>query len=161
MITASIVTYNNNLLDLEAVLRSILISPVQKLWIIDHSDVFTRLEGELNEYMRRDEEFRKHISRGFVLKYIKHVNNGYGGGHNVAIREAIAEGSEYHLVLNPDVWFGPEVVPAIWKKMESDRSIAKGSVSQRGDTACRKASAKPAGSDRPLLFPTFYDKEKE
>lgn len=125
MITASIVTYNNNLLDLEAVLRSILISPVQKLWIIDHSDVFTRLEGELNEYMRRDEEFRKHISRGFVLKYIKHVNNGYGGGHNVAIREAIAEGSEYHLVLNPDVWFGPEVVPAIWKKMESDRSIAQ------------------------------------
>lgn len=125
MITASIVTYNNNLLDLEAVLRSILISPVQKLWIIDHSDVFTRLEGELNEYMRRDEEFRKHIGRGFILKYIKHVNNGYGGGHNVAIREAMAESSEYHLVLNPDVWFGPEVVPAIWKKMENDRSIAQ------------------------------------
>lgn len=125
MITASIVTYNNNVLDLEAVLRSLLISPVQKVWIIDHSDVFTRLEGELNEYMRNDEEFRKHVSCGFVLKYIKHRNNGYGGGHNVAIREAIAEGSEYHLVLNPDVWFGPEVVPSIWKKMESDRSIAQ------------------------------------
>lgn len=124
MITASIVTYNNNVLDLEAVLRSLLISPVQKVWIIDHSDVFTRLEGELNEYMRNDEEFRKHVACGFVLKYIKHRNNGYGGGHNVAIREAIAEGSEYHLVLNPDVWFGPEVVPAIWKKMESDRDIA-------------------------------------
>lgn len=125
MITASIVTYNNNVLDLEAVLRSLLISPVQKVWIIDHSDVFTRLEGELNEYMRNDEEFRKHVSCGFVLKYIKHRNNGYGGGHNVAIREAIAEGSEYHLVINPDVWFGPEVVPAIWKAMENDRSIAQ------------------------------------
>lgn len=125
MITASIVTYNNNVLDLEAVLRSLLISPVQKVWIIDHSDVFTRLEGELNEYMRNDEEFRKHIGCGFVLKYVKHRNNGYGGGHNVAIREAISEGSEYHLVINPDVWFGPEVVPAIWKAMENDHSIAQ------------------------------------
>ncbi len=125
MITASIVTYNNNVLDLEAVLRSLLISPVQKVWIIDHSDVFTRLEGELNEYMRNDEEFRKHVECGFLLKYVKHRNNGYGGGHNVAICEAIAEGSEYHLVINPDVWFGPEVVPAIWKAMENDRSIAQ------------------------------------
>lgn len=125
MITASIVTYNNNVLDLEAVLRSLLISPVQKVWIIDHSDVFTRLEGELNEYMRNDEEFRKHIGCGFVLKYVRHRNNGYGGGHNVAIREAISEGSEYHLVINPDVWFGPEVVPAIWKAMENDHSIAQ------------------------------------
>ena len=125
MITASIVTYNNNVLDLEAVLRSLLISPVQKVWIIDHSDVFTRLEGELNEYMRNDEEFRKHVGCGFVLKYVRHRNNGYGGGHNVAIREAISEGSEYHLVINPDVWFGPEVVPAIWKAMENDHSIAQ------------------------------------
>ena len=125
MITASIVTYNNNVLDLEAVLHSLLISPVQKVWIIDHSDVFTRLEGELNEYMRNDEEFRKHIGCGFVLKYVRHRNNGYGGGHNVAIREAISEGSEYHLVINPDVWFGPEVVPAIWKAMENDHSIAQ------------------------------------
>ena len=125
MITASIVTYNNNVLDLEAVLRSLLISPVQKVWIIDHSDVFTRLEGELNEYMRNDEESRKHIGCGFVLKYVRHRNNGYGGGHNVAIREAISEGSEYHLVINPDVWFGPEVVPAIWKAMENDHSIAQ------------------------------------
>ncbi len=125
MITASIVTYNNNVLDLEAVLHSLLISPVQKVWIIDHSDVFTRLEGELNEYMRNDEEFRKHVGCGFVLKYVRHRNNGYGGGHNVAIREAISEGSEYHLVINPDVWFGPEVVPAIWKAMENDHSIAQ------------------------------------
>ena len=56
MITASIVTYNNNLLDLEGILRSLLISPVQKVWIIDHSDVSTCLEGELQEYMRRDDE---------------------------------------------------------------------------------------------------------
>lgn len=125
MITASIVTYNNNLLDLEGILRSLLISPVQKLWIIDHSDAFDRLEGELQEYKRRDDEYLKHEGRGFQLEYIREVNKGYGCGHNVALRKAMDEGSQYHLVVNPDVWFGAEVIPALWRLMEEDESIAQ------------------------------------
>ena len=125
MITASIVTYNNNLLDLEGILRSLLISPVQKVWIIDHSDTFTRLEGELQEYKRRDDEFLKHEGRGFQLEYYKEVNKGYGGGHNVALRKAMEMGSKYHLVVNPDVWFGAEAIPALWRLMEEDESIAQ------------------------------------
>ena len=124
MITASIVTYNNNLLDLEGILRSLLISPVQKLWIIDHSDTFTRLEGELQEYKRRDDEYIKHEGRGFQLEYIKESNKGYGCGHNIALHKAMEEGSHYHLVVNPDVWFGAEVIPALWRLMEEDESIA-------------------------------------
>ncbi|MBO7119423.1 MAG: glycosyltransferase [Bacteroidaceae bacterium] len=124
MITASIVTYNNNLLDLEGILRSLIISPVQKLWIVDHSDTFTRLEGELQEYKRRDDEFLKHEGRGFQLEYIKQANKGYGGGHNVALRKAMEAGSQYHLVVNPDVWFGADVIPALWRLMEEDESIA-------------------------------------
>ena len=125
MITASIVTYNNNLLDLEGILRSMLISPVQKLWIIDHSDTFMGLEDELKEYKRRDDEYLKHEGRGFQLEYIKQTNKGYGGGHNVALRKAIEEGSQYHLVVNPDVWFGADVIPALWRLMEEDKSIAQ------------------------------------
>lgn len=125
MITASIVTYNNNLLDIEAVLRSLIISPVEKVWIIDHSDTFTKLQAELNEYTTKNEDFKQHKGRGFVLKYIKHINNGYGGGHNVALKEAISEGSNYHLVVNPDVWFGQEVIPALWKMMEDDKSVGQ------------------------------------
>ncbi|MBO7136870.1 MAG: glycosyltransferase family 2 protein [Bacteroidaceae bacterium] len=124
MITASIVTYNNNLLDLEGILRSLLISPVQMVWVIDHSDDFMGLEGELQEYKRRDDEFLKHEGRGFQLEYIKEVNKGYGGGHNVALRKAMEMGSKYHLVVNPDVWFGAEVIPALWRLMEEDCSIA-------------------------------------
>ena len=125
MITASIVTYNNNLLDLEGILRSLLISPVQRVWIIDHSDTFTRLEGELQEYKRKDDEFLKHEGRGFHLEYIKEDNKGYGGGHNVALHKAMEMGSKYHLVVNPDVWFGAEVIPALWRLMEEDYSIAQ------------------------------------
>lgn len=124
MITASIVTYNNNLLDLEGILRSLLISPVQKLWIIDHSDTFMRLEGELQEYMRKDDEYLKHEGRGFQLEYLKEDNKGYGSGHNVALRKAMELGSQYHLVVNPDVWFGAEVIPALWRLMEEDETIA-------------------------------------
>lgn len=124
MITASIVTYNNNLLDLEGILRSLLISPVQKVWVVDHSDTFIRLEGELQEYKRKDEEFLKHEGRGFRLEYIKQVNKGYGSGHNVALRKAIAEGSQYHLVVNPDVWFGAEVIPSLWRLMEENEDVA-------------------------------------
>ena len=125
MITASIVTYNNNLLDLEGILRSLLISPVQKVWVIDHSDSFMSLEEELQEYKRRDDEFLKHEARGFKLEYIKHANKGYGSGHNVALRKAIEENSHYHLVVNPDVWFGAEVIPALWRLMDDDESIAQ------------------------------------
>lgn len=125
MITASIVTYNNNLLDLEGILRSLLISPVQKVWIIDHSDDFTGLESELQEYQRKDDEYLKHEGRGFRLEYIKHVNKGYGSGHNIALRKAIEENSRYHLVVNPDVWFGAEVIPALWRLMEEDETIAQ------------------------------------
>lgn len=125
MITASIVTYNNNLLDLEGILRSLLISPVEKVWIIDHSDEFMGLEAELLEYKRRDEEFIRHEGRGFKLEYIKEANKGYGSGHNVALHKAMEEGSQYHLVVNPDVWFGAEVIPALWRLMEDDYSIAQ------------------------------------
>lgn len=125
MITASIVTYNNNLLDLEGILRSLLISPVQKLWIIDHSDVFMELEGELQEFKRKDDVFLNHAGRGFELEYIREANRGYGCGHNVALRLAMEAGSRYHLVVNPDVWFGAEVIPALWRQMEEDESIAQ------------------------------------
>lgn len=125
MITASIVTYNNNLLDLEGILRSLLISPVQKLWIIDHSDTYTGLDSELREYMRKDDVYLQHAGRGFQIEYIKEVNRGYGCGHNVALRKAIEEDSHYHLVVNPDVWFGAEVIPALWRLMEEDESVAQ------------------------------------
>jgi len=124
MITASIVTYNNNLLDLEGILRSLLISPVQIVWIVDHSDEFTRLEGEIQEYKRKDDEFLKHEGRGFRLDYIKQANKGYGAGHNVALRKAKEVGSQYHLVVNPDVWFGAEVIPALWRLMDDDDKVA-------------------------------------
>lgn len=125
MITASIVTYNDHLLDIEAILHSIIASPINKLWIIDHSDEVTSLREELQQYMQGDEEIKAHIQRGFQIEYLHENNIGYGGGNNRAIRLAMAEGSLYHLVVNPDVWFSSDVIPTIWKYMEEHPEVGQ------------------------------------
>ena len=75
------------------------------------------LKAELNEYtakvLKGESYLQEKCNSGFRLVYMPHENNGYGGGHNVAMRDAKEHGSEFHLVVNPDVWFGPEVIPAM------------------------------------------------
>ena len=125
MITASIVTYNDHLLDIEAILHSIIISPISKVWIIDHSDRVFTLREELQQYMHRDEEVREHLQHGFQIEYLHEDNVGYGKGNNRAIKLAMEEGSLYHLVVNPDVWFSSDVIPTIWKYMEEHPEVGQ------------------------------------
>ena len=129
MITASIVTYNHHLLDFEPVLRSLFASPVNVVYVIDHSDILSDLKSELQEFAARvlggEPELKKKAEEGFRLIYIPHENNGYGGGHNVAMREAQKLGSKYHLVVNPDVWFGPEVIPALTEYMNKHEEVGQ------------------------------------
>lgn len=40
-------------------------------------------------------------------------NLGFGAGHNVAMKSSLAE-AKYHVVLNPDVHFGPGVIEKLW-----------------------------------------------
>ncbi len=43
---------------------------------------------------------------------------GYGSGHNVAINRAIANGSKYHIVLNPDIYWTDSVIESLSHYME-------------------------------------------
>ena len=128
-ITASVVTYNHHLLEFEPVLRSLFASPVDIIYVIDHSDSMLELKAEMQEFAQRvlkgEPELRRKAEAGFRLIYLPHDNNGYGGGHNVALREAMKEGSRYHLVVNPDVWFGPEVMPKLIKYMEEHPDVGQ------------------------------------
>ncbi|MBQ3806109.1 MAG: glycosyltransferase family 2 protein [Prevotella sp.] len=129
MITASIVTYNHHLLDFEPVLRSLFASPVDIIYIVDHSDYMLDLKQELQEFVQRvlkgEQELKKKAEEGFQLIYMPHENNGYGGGHNVAMREAMKKNSQYHLVVNPDVWFGPEVIPTLKDYMDAHKEVGQ------------------------------------
>lgn len=121
VITASVVTYDHHLLDIEPVLRSLFASPVDVVYIIDHSEHMFELEAELKEFaskvLRGEPALRRKEQEGFQLVYFRHKNNGYGGGNNYAIKLAAEAGSKYHLVVNPDIWFGPEVMPELIRYM--------------------------------------------
>lgn len=104
MLTASIVLFNTPKVQLDRLLSSIMQSNcVSQLYIIDNSpnDKFRILEKTIP-----------------VVRYIHNANLGYGAAHNIAIKEAIEEGSDYHVVLNPDVYFSKEVLPALLQYMD-------------------------------------------
>lgn len=153
MITASIVTYDHHLLDIEPVLRSIFASPIDCVWVIDHSEHMMRLEEELNEFTGRvltgEPLLKEKVDNGFRIIYLRHENNGYGGGHNVALKAATQLGSKYHLVVNPDVWFGPRVIPELVKYMDAHEDVGQ----------IMPKVLYPDGTLQPLarMLPTPYD----
>lgn len=53
-------------------------------------------------------------------------NLGYGTAHNLSLRRSIEDPeTEYHLVINSDVDFKPEIISQIINKMDSDKSIGQ------------------------------------
>ena len=109
-ITASIVLYNTNESQLSRVLDCIIQSTVfDRIILVDNSP--TKLPSKL-----------MHLPH---LTYI-HVgkNLGYGAGHNIAIREIIDQ-SEFHFVLNPDIYFEPVAIHQMIGRMRQDESIGQ------------------------------------
>ena len=90
MLTASLVIYHNRKEDIDKLLSCVLCSSVEKLYIVDNS---------------RNDLYRVMERRSDKIRYIHSENIGYGGAHNIAIREAMLIGSKYHIVVNPDIYF--------------------------------------------------------
>ena len=95
MVTASIVAYHTPIDELSHLLDCVVQSCIDTLYLIDNSS---------NDSLR-----------GFVGKYSKVVyiysdNLGYGHGHNIGIQKSIEQGAEYHVVINPDVYWDGEVI---------------------------------------------------
>lgn len=96
MITASIVLYNTKIEDLHSVIHSYCPSEERILFLIDNS------EEELT--------FAKELA-GEHIKYVHNNKNlGYGSAQNIGIKEAIDLESDYHIVLNPDISFEPDII---------------------------------------------------
>src|SRR5258708_729282 len=105
-ITASIVVYKNDPGQLTRAMSSFLKSTVTgQLTIIDNSPT----------------DFLKQFCYQQDVRYLSPGENlGYGKGHNLAIRQNLNR-SLYHLVLNPDVYFGSDVLEKLFHFMESNR----------------------------------------
>lgn len=96
MITASVVLYKTPIDQVESVLNCVIKSnTVDKIYVIDNSPDDSLM-------------FVNKLSPN--IHYIKHQNTGYGSSHNLALEEACTIGSTYHVVLNPDIFFEPNVL---------------------------------------------------
>jgi GT2 family glycosyltransferase len=107
MVTASVVLFNENLETLKKTVDSFLETPLEKkLFLIDNSPT------------NRLEKYFKHpaIEYIFVGK-----NIGFGVAHNIILDKI---NSEFHLILNPDVFFSSEVIPALIKILKQESSVS-------------------------------------
>lgn len=98
MITASIVLYKTKEEELNRVLRCSIDSIIDIVFIVDNSPT---------------DSLRKCIT-SFETDRIIYIygqgNVGFGSGNNIAIKEAISNGSEYHIILNPDIIFNNDSI---------------------------------------------------
>lgn len=110
-ITASIVTYNTKLSDLDRVINSFFNTNLKvKLYISDNSP-----KDELKNYLKKFNN--KEIEYEF-----NDFNGGYGWGHNKVI-EKIKGKSKYHIILNPDIYLKNNVLEELFDYMEGNLDV--------------------------------------
>ena len=108
-ISCSIVCYHNAPEQITQVLASVASTGIETaLYVIDNSPT-----DRLSQ-----------IAAKFGATYIHLPHNpGFGTAHNVAIQDAIAKQSEFHLVLNPDIRFAKNVIPTLLDYMDRHSEI--------------------------------------
>jgi len=110
MITASIVLYKTDPDLLSAVLKCSNSSCIDRIYIIDNSPTDCL----------RDEEYL-HSNK---VEYIFGQGNvGYGAAHNIGINKAIALGSKYHVILNPDIQFNDGTIEKLAEFADSQKNV--------------------------------------
>jgi GT2 family glycosyltransferase len=110
LITACIVLYENDRKMLLESINSFLNTELNiELYLIDHSPT-----NQLKDIIQHEKVIYIHNS----------INPGFGSGHNNAI-EKIIEISDYHLILNPDVYFEKGTLEMICDFMDMNLNIGQ------------------------------------
>ena len=122
LVNVSLVLYRTPADELTAILLTLLRSNVvRRIYVIDNSpEPLTALPWEkggavfaqLGETPYRRIEYRHTGS-----------NMGYGAAHNIAMRETLYDDVPYHLVLNTDIRFEPDVLSRLVAQMEQQPEI--------------------------------------
>lgn len=110
MLTASIVIYNSEKSQIEKLLQSVDKSNcIDKLYVIDNAPT------------KENKEYFEAYNIKSIIEYIEHENTGYGSSHNIALHKAIEAESDYHIVLNPDIYFESNVLSELCNFMDSNK----------------------------------------
>lgn len=111
MVSASLVLYHNRQSDIDKVLKSILDSCIDCLYIVDHS---------------ANDEFKSLQKRSDRIYYLHTDNDGYGKGHNMGFERAqLVRKSKYHVVINPDIYFEPSAISALVEYMDGHPDVGQ------------------------------------
>ncbi len=106
---ASIVLYNPDWQEVKRILSTLLASPiVQCIYLIDNSEEPTNIQDIITDRIRYH----------FLNK-----NVGYGAAHNIAIKESIKQGADYHLVVNSDIQFSPDILEQLAAYMDEHPTV--------------------------------------
>ncbi|MDE6207341.1 MAG: glycosyltransferase family 2 protein [Muribaculaceae bacterium] len=109
MTTASIVTHCTRPEELRRAIGCILrCSEVSCVYVVDNSPT---------------EALRPVVESISSTLYIHVPNDGFGAGHNVAIRQAIDAGADYHLVMNADVMWDGDVLSPMLAYMDANPDV--------------------------------------
>ena len=109
MITVSVVTYYTDVVELKKCLDSLQSSIIKRIFVVDNS---------IQKYIS---DFCETCAN---VEYIPSENIGYGSAHNIAIRKAQIIKSRYHLVLNSDVHFEPNVLDKLTGYLDGHDDVA-------------------------------------
>ncbi|SEK77686.1 hypothetical protein SAMN04487910_1091 [Aquimarina amphilecti] len=108
-ITSTIVLYNNDIEVVQKAINSFLDTSIKvELFLIDNSP---------------SDSLKKLVNDHRINYFHNPSNPGFGAGHNIAIKKAILSKSDYHLILNPDVYFDKGVIESLLDYSQSDSSI--------------------------------------
>lgn len=111
IISASIVTYNTDYNELLKCIDSMHKNGITHIYISDNSP-----NGELKTLYSNTDR---------IIYLNNNGNIGYGAAHNVAIRKAQEIGSDYHLVINSDVYFNEGIIQRIVDYMERNKDVGQ------------------------------------
>ncbi|WP_435414258.1 glycosyltransferase family 2 protein [Polaribacter aestuariivivens] len=131
-ITATIVLYNEEINTLNKTISCFLKTPLKKrLFLIDNSPT---------------NSLEKHFHQKEIQYKFNGKNIGFGKAHNLAIPQL---NSKFHLILNPDIEFKPDIVLQLLKELESNKNVSFITPkviypNKKNQFICRK-------------HPTFYD----
>lgn len=108
MFNASVVLYNHTVAEIEPLIQLLRQSKlVNEVYLIDNSP-------------KQNPDF----SRLRSIYIFNNGNNiGYGAAHNIAIRKTIEKNIPYHLVVNPDISFNPQIFSEIVQFMDKNAEI--------------------------------------
>lgn len=105
-VTASIVTYHNDISQLQKAIDSVLNTKKHiTLYIVDNSS---------------NRDIEKYLNDTGIEYIYTGKNIGFGAAHNIALQKA-EQVSKYHIICNPDVYFDSSVIDGLCEFMDNNK----------------------------------------